>query len=109
MGRDRTGDTWIFSPLLYRLSYRTQGLLQNLRHFLFMVYKESCIPINTKELDAESIMVKDQTLTLTPIIQVLKNTFIQPITLQEFSYDILTSKQEADRRDKLLEQGNRRL
>lgn|GEM_PF-2307241 len=23
MGRDRTGDTWIFSPLLYLLSYRT--------------------------------------------------------------------------------------
>ena len=23
VGRDRTGDTWIFSPLLYRLSYRT--------------------------------------------------------------------------------------
>lgn len=21
LGRDRTGDTWIFSPLLYRLSY----------------------------------------------------------------------------------------
>jgi len=26
VGRDRTGDTWIFSPLLYRLSYRTRGL-----------------------------------------------------------------------------------
>jgi hypothetical protein len=23
VGRDRTADTWIFSPLLYRLSYRT--------------------------------------------------------------------------------------
>lgn len=23
VSRDRTGDTWIFSPLLYRLSYRT--------------------------------------------------------------------------------------
>ena len=22
-GRDRTADTWIFSPMLYRLSYRT--------------------------------------------------------------------------------------
>ena len=25
VGRDRTGDTRIFSPLLYRLSYRTFG------------------------------------------------------------------------------------
>ena len=24
VGRDRTADTWIFSPLLYRLSYRTE-------------------------------------------------------------------------------------
>ena len=24
-GRDRTGDTWIFSPLLYQLSYLTRG------------------------------------------------------------------------------------
>ncbi len=23
VSRDRTGDTWIFSPLLYQLSYRT--------------------------------------------------------------------------------------
>lgn len=23
VGRNRTGDTWIFSPLLYQLSYRT--------------------------------------------------------------------------------------
>jgi hypothetical protein len=26
VGRDRTADTWIFSPLLYRLSYRTSFL-----------------------------------------------------------------------------------
>jgi hypothetical protein len=25
--RDRTGDTWIFSPLLYRLSYRANALI----------------------------------------------------------------------------------
>jgi hypothetical protein len=25
VGRDRTGDTWIFSPLLYQLSYRTSS------------------------------------------------------------------------------------
>ena len=25
MGRDRTADTWIFSPLLYQLSYLTTG------------------------------------------------------------------------------------
>ena len=24
VGRDRTADTWIFSPLLYHLSYRTE-------------------------------------------------------------------------------------
>jgi hypothetical protein len=28
VGRDRTGDTWIFSPLLYRLSYRTIPFLR---------------------------------------------------------------------------------
>ena len=27
VGRDRTGDTRIFSPLLYRLSYRTLAFL----------------------------------------------------------------------------------
>jgi hypothetical protein len=26
VGRDRTADTWIFSPLLYQLSYRTSFL-----------------------------------------------------------------------------------
>ncbi len=38
VGRDRTGDTRIFSPLLYRLSYRTIPLLTkgvaNLRDFM---------------------------------------------------------------------------
>ena len=29
VGRDRTADTWIFSPLLYRLSYRTNCVFTN--------------------------------------------------------------------------------
>ena len=31
VGRDRTGDTRIFSPLLYRLSYRTSLSLSGLQ------------------------------------------------------------------------------
>ncbi len=39
-GRDRTGDTWIFNPLLYRLSYLTVGVLcgGNLACFLLAVH-----------------------------------------------------------------------
>ena len=33
-GRNRTSDTWIFSPLLYQLSYRATN------DIIFMVYKK---------------------------------------------------------------------
>ena len=35
VGRNRTADTWIFSPLLYQLSYCTILLIQNLFAVLF--------------------------------------------------------------------------
>ena len=35
VGRNRTADTWIFSPLLYQLSYCTILLNQNLFAFSF--------------------------------------------------------------------------
>ena len=34
VGRDRTGDTRIFNPLLYRLSYRTKAVFGAYRNFI---------------------------------------------------------------------------
>ncbi len=54
VGRDRTGDTRIFSPLLYRLSYRTIiYLLPSRFHYVqrdLEIYRSFLTLISTTEL-----------------------------------------------------------
>jgi hypothetical protein len=60
-GRDRTADTWIFSPLLYQLSYRT---IQNGGAKLKRIWDSTiALPAQFFFLEGESMLIKSKSIS----------------------------------------------